>query len=81
MVYFGGDFRAELSLVLSSYVVKFIEWAIVIENKCKCSGFIDNGYDLIVDLSVGQKDWGEHHAKINDTKLDMAQEEFEFVDG
>lgn len=53
----------------------------MIENKCKCSGFIDNGYDLIVDLSVGQKDWGEHHAKITDTKLDMAQEEFEFVDG
>ena len=69
MVYFGGDFRAEQSLVLSSYVVVFREWAILIENKCECSGFIDNGYGLIVDLLVGQKDWGEHHAK-----LDMAQQ-------
>ena len=56
-MYFGGDFRAEQSLVLSSYVVIFIEWAILIENKCECSGFVDNGYGLIVDLLVGQKDW------------------------
>ena len=81
MVYFGDNFRAEQSLVLSSYVVVFVEWAILIENKCECSSFIDNGYGLIVDLLVGQKDWGEHHAKFVDAKLDMAQEDFEFVDG
>ena len=43
--------------MLSSYVVVFIEWAISIGNKCECKDFTDNGYGLIVDLLVGQKDW------------------------